>query len=232
MLPMKYAAALGAAVSLSLLTAAPAIAQGQAKQSKQDAGQVEKVLKGWKKKPQEVARDIMSKYGPPQEVTEQRLIWHDNGPWKRTELENVEIDHKFPLPHKDMLLQVVDYKVPADKFDELAQYDGSVIAERTRGELGARCDKEAANFLAVNLAHEIITGKRSMEDAKKEYGEQIVAFASGKPAELMKGLTFKPQKNAGDPGEITLAEVTVEKVKAAMKQKDKEDSAAAGSGRN
>lgn len=231
MLPTKYAAALGAALSLSLVTALPALAQGQAKQRKQDAARVEKVIQNWKKKPQEVARDIMRKYGPPQEVTEQRLVWHNNGPWKRTELENVEIDHKFPLPHKDMLLQVVDYNVPADKFDELAAYDGSVIAERTRGELGARCDKEAANLLAVNLAHEIITGKRSMEEAKKEYGEQIVAFALGKPAPLTKGLSFEPPKRAGDPGEVTLAEETVEKVKTAMKQKDQKGNASAGSRR-
>jgi flavin-dependent dehydrogenase len=231
MLHTKYMATLGAAVSLSLFTAVPALAQGQVKQGKQDTAQVEKVLQDWKKKPQQVARDIMKKYGPPQEVTMNRLIWHNNGPWKRTELENVEIDHKFPLPHKDMLMQVVAYNVPADKFDELAQYDGSVIAERTRGELAARCDKEAANILALNLAHEIINGKRSVEEAKKEYGEQIVAFATGKSAPLTQKLNFQPQKNAGDPGHITLAEETVEKTKAAMKQKEQKESASAGSGR-
>lgn len=50
------------------------------------------------------------------------------------------------MPHKDMLLQVIAYEVPADKFDDLAAFDGSVIAERTRGEIAARCDKEAANI--------------------------------------------------------------------------------------
>ncbi|MGH8284417.1 MAG: hypothetical protein ACRETT_01460 [Steroidobacteraceae bacterium] len=37
------------------------------------------------------------------------------------------------MPHKDVLEQVIDYKVPPDKFDDLARYDGSVIAERTKG---------------------------------------------------------------------------------------------------
>jgi len=30
--------------------------------------------------------------------------------------------------------------------------------------IAARCDKEEPNFLAINLAHEIITGKRSVDE--------------------------------------------------------------------
>ena len=41
---------------------------------------------------------------------------------------------------------------------DLARFDGSVIVERTRGEIGARCDKEEMNYLALNLAHDIVTG--------------------------------------------------------------------------
>jgi hypothetical protein len=33
-----------------------------------------------------------------------------------------------------------------------------VIVERTKGELSARCEGEEANFLAINLAHQIVTG--------------------------------------------------------------------------
>lgn len=55
---------------------------------------------------------------------------------------NEEIDHSFPMPHKDVLLQVINYRVPPDKFDDLAEYDGSVIVERTKGEIAARCDGE------------------------------------------------------------------------------------------
>jgi hypothetical protein len=115
---------------------------------------------------------------------------------------------------------VVSYNVPSDKFDELAAYDGSVIAERTRGELAARCDKEGANILALNLANDIITGKRSVEDARKTYGEQMVAFASGKPAPLVEKLTFQPQPNAGFSDKPVLDESTIQKVKAMMKDKE------------
>lgn len=76
----------------------------------------------------------------------------NNGPWKRSELVNEEIQHDFPKPHHDMLKQAIAWKVPAGKFDDLAEYDGSIIVERTKGEVAARCDKEEANFLAINLA--------------------------------------------------------------------------------
>jgi len=46
------------------------------------------------------------------------------------------------MPHKDVLEQFVNRNVPVEKFKELAQYDGSVIVERTKGEISARCDKE------------------------------------------------------------------------------------------
>jgi hypothetical protein len=219
-----------AALFLSIDIASPVLAQQQTQQqassqASQQAGQagqshsvdqVKQVVSDWKEQPRKVAMEMMNKYGAPQEVTEQRLVWHNNGPWKRTELINEEIDHDFPLPHKDMLLQVVEYQVPADKFDELAAFDGSVIVDRTRGEIGARCDKEAANILALNLAHEVTNGKRSVEEARKVYAEQIVAMASGEPAPLMASLQFQPQQNAGFEDKTILSESTVQKVKEAM----------------
>lgn len=193
---------------------------GQDDQSARAALSAEQVIRDWKETPQKAAHAMIKKYGQPQEVTEERLVWHDNGPWKRTEVINEEIDHRFPMPHKDALLQVIDYQVPADKFDELAAYDGSVIAERTRGELAARCDTEEANILALNLAHEVASGKRSVEDARRIYGEQIVAAAQGKPAPYTRELNVRSQMTAGDPDKTTLDKSTVERVTKLMKEKE------------
>lgn len=216
---IRYKSAFIIAATLALSAPLPALSQ---EQDNQVSSEAKTVIENWKEKPQKVAHKMIEKYGAPDEVTQQRLVWHDNGPWKRTELVNEEIEHNFPMPHKDMLLQTVSYNIPADKFDELAEYDGSIIAERTRGELSARCDKEAANFLAVNLAHDIITGKRSVEEAREEYGKQIIAFAEGESAPLTEKLNFEPQQDAGDPGETTLDESTIERVKKLMKEKDEQ----------
>lgn len=67
------------------------------------------------------------------------------------------------------------------------------------GELSARCDKEAANFLALNLADEIVRKKRSVTDARRMYGEQIMALKAGKPAPYTDRLMFDMMMNTNDP---------------------------------
>src|SRR5918994_4606056 len=147
----------------------------------------EQVIASWKPKPAEVARMMIKKYGQPQEVTSNRLVWHRNGPWKFSELVNEEIPHSFPMPHTDMLYQSIAYRIEPEDADELIQYDGSIILERTKGEIAARCDKEEANFLAINLAHDIATGKRTVADARKFYADSIAMMMKGKPGEYLQG---------------------------------------------
>lgn len=36
--------------------------------------------------------------------------------------------------------QIIDYKVPANELNELAEYDGSVSLHITDGEIAAKCD--------------------------------------------------------------------------------------------
>ena len=138
------------------------------------------------------AREMIAKYGPPTEMTASRLIWGATGPWKQTILYRDEVRHNFPKPHTDFLEQVIDYTVPPDRFDDLAAYDGSVIVERTKGEISARCDKEGLNFLALNLAHQIVTGSIGVDDARKTYGENAMKFLMGEMTPLTAGLQFTP----------------------------------------
>lgn len=171
-----------------------------------DAQAVAEIVGAWPETPQKVAQEVMDKYGPPNEATASMLIWHKNGPWKRTILLRDEVPHEFPMPHTDLLEQFIDYQVPPEKFDELSQYDGSVIVERTKGEISARCDKEPMNFLALNLANDIVTGKRSVEEARRFYGETAMAFKNGESSPYVEGLQFElPEGNTADPDETTVA---------------------------
>lgn len=153
---------------------------------------VDEIVASWPEVPTMVAQTVMDKYGPPQEATPSRMIWFNNGPWKRTILYRDTIQHNFPVPHPDLLEQFINYDVPPDMFDELAQYDGSVIAERTKGEMSARCDAEVANFLAINLANDIVTGQRSVEEARQFYGETLKAFKEeGQSDPYVEGFVFE-----------------------------------------
>ena len=147
-------------------------------------------ISNWPEKSQQAARYMIDKYGVPSEQTATTLVWYAAGPWKRSILYKEEVPHSFPKPHTDLLEQFIDYRVPVDKYDELAEYDGSVIVERTKGEISARCDKEAMNFLALNLAHEIVTGQRGVGSARVEYGRQAMAFMNNQSAPHTTGLHF------------------------------------------
>jgi len=140
---------------------------------------VDQIVSAWPDVPREVAQTVMGTYGPPQEATPSRLIWFNNRPWKRTILYRDVVQHDFPMPHPDLLEQFIDYQAPLEKFDELAQYDGSVIVERTKGEISARCDKEPMNFLAINLANDVATGARTVEEARQFYAETAIGLHGG-----------------------------------------------------
>lgn len=152
-------------------------------------------IRDWPEKTKGVVATTIEKYGPPQEQTASMLMWKDVGPWKKTVISKMEVAHDFPMPHKDVMEQFVDYRVPAEKFDDLAMYDGSVIAERTKGVLSARCDKEEANFLAINLANDVVTGKKSVDQARKHYAEAIAGMMKGgKLDPYLTGLKFPMMK--------------------------------------
>src|SRR5215212_5873154 len=92
---------------------------------------VDNLVASWPEDSRKAATMVVQKYGPPDETTPTMLVWHNTGPWKRTIVYREPVDHDFPMPHKDVWEQFIDYRVPPDKFDDLAAYDGSVIVERT-----------------------------------------------------------------------------------------------------
>jgi hypothetical protein len=154
----------------------------------------------WPAKPKEAAQAMIAKYGQPDGVTPQQLIWYDKAPWKEIIVNRREVPHSFPKPHTDLLEQAIEHRVPPEKYDDLAQYDGSVIVERTKGTLSARCDKEEMNFLALNLAHDVATGKATVAAARKTYADTAMAFMKGEKRPYTQKLQFEIAKgNAGDP---------------------------------
>lgn len=170
--------------------------------SKED---VNKMIQNWPSESREAANKTIAKYGQPAEATQNMLTWNDNGPWKKTMVYKEAIDHNFPMKHKDVLEQVIDYKVPSELFSQIAMYDGSVMVKRTIGEISARCDKEEANMLALNLANDIITGKKNVDEAREFYTQTITSFGNGEKPEYTQKLTFAIAKGGtADPDESTI----------------------------
>ena len=161
-------------------------------------------LASWPVERQVLAAHLVTRYGEPQERTPDSLTWYDNGPWKRTVLYKEGDLHRFPLPHRDVLWQTLNYKVPLNKVVALLSYDGSILIDRTRGELTVHCDSEEANTLTFNIAHTIITGENTVEQAAAYHAQVIEGMRIHEPEEYPLKLLFKtPKSNAttADPGE-------------------------------
>jgi hypothetical protein len=161
-------------------------------------------LNGWPKASLDAAKDMMKKYGNPDESTPTMLVWHNNGPWVKTVIFKDEVPHNFPMVHTDVMQQWVRLRTTEGKIDNLFKYDGSVVVERTTGLISARCDKEGANFLALNLAYDIIQGRKSVDEARKYYSNAIQEMMAGKMDPYMMKLNFGSDMKSADPDVTTI----------------------------
>src|SRR5215217_1691547 len=158
-----------------------------------DRAEVEKITANWPPQPRLGANEMMAKYGPPQEATSERLVWHNPGPYKRITVLNLETPHDFPMPHVDFLEHTISYDVPLNKVADLIAFDGSSTINRTTGELSARCDLEGHNILTFNLDHDIITGKKTVAEARTAFGDNVVEEVKGNHPAYVEQLQFQPQ---------------------------------------
>ena len=162
------------------------------------AAWVQKNLAGWPTVTLALATTLLEKYGHPDSNTAEEAVWYHNGPWKRTILYKEETQHNFPRPHKDVLEQTVSYRVPAEKVGDLATYDGSLLVDRTRGELTVHCDSEEHNILTLNIADDIVKGERTVEEALTYHAQVIRALETNDPQAYAQKLRFKIPKSGAD----------------------------------
>ena len=168
------------------------------------------VIEKWPEESREAAQLVVDKYGEPHEATDSFLVWHRVGPWKRIVASREFYEHRFPAPHYDSVESVLDYEVPSEMFTPLAEFDGSVVAERTAGEVSARCHDEEANNLALNLMHDIVSGEKSVEDARAYYTKEFLDYRRKKPTPYMERLRFEPRGSTADPDQRTISDEELE----------------------
>lgn len=170
--------------------------------------------KNWPEESREAAQLVIDQYGEPDEITDSQLTWNKPGPWKRIVASRAFYEHNFPAPHNDSVESVIDYRVPPERFSDLAEFDGSVIAERTTGEVSARCHDEQANFLALNLMHDIVMGAKTVDEARAYYAKEFADYRRGKPTPYMEKLRFSPdERSAADPDIRLLSDEDLEQAR-------------------
>jgi len=162
--------------------------------------QAQAVAADWYIYSQLVAMKLIEQYGPPDRIESGRLTWYNKGPWQRIAAWNAK-DYYYPAADRlDNVEQTVPYAVPADKRPALAAFSDRITVSKDGSELSARGSDEELNFLALNLAHEIIRGVRSPEEARRFYDRTRELSLAGKSSPYMEGLFFlKMQPRATSP---------------------------------
>lgn len=89
-------------------------------------------------------------------------------------------------------------------FDRLAEYDGKVIAERTKGELAARCAGTSMTFVAIDRAHDIVAGKRPAAEARAEHSRLYEACQNGEKLPYMQPFQLDLPRDTRDPDASTI----------------------------
>jgi hypothetical protein len=164
-------------------------------------------IENWPQESREAAQAVIDKYGEPDEATESLLIWNQRGQWKRIVASKEFYRHDFPMPHTDSIQCFIDYRVPVSSFTPIGEFDGSVIVEHTAGEVSARCNDEEANYLALNLMHDIVMGARSSQEARNYYADEVLRYRRRKPTPYMEDLRFPPKgPGTADPDVRTLSD--------------------------
>ena len=153
-------------------------------------GTAESVIKDWPRGVRATARMLIERYGPPSKAGANELVWTDNGPWLRTTLHKDGLTRAMLGRTKDRLEQTIAYAVPEDKVAELRRYDSRITVNRDAGELTSLADTESRNYLALNLADDIIKGHRTAREAGAFALRARLLENSGKSSPYLEGLIF------------------------------------------
>ncbi len=176
------------------------------------------IIKAWPEESREAAQLVIDEYGQPHEATESALTWHNVGPYKRMIASKVFWQHDFPAPHIDAVETVIDYRVSSEFFTPLAEFDGSVVVERTAGEVSARCHDVQANNLALNLMHDVVTGAKSSTEARDYYAKEFLDYRRKEPTPYMDELHVPTGTNTPDPDTRVLSDEDLERARAEGQQ--------------
>lgn len=156
---------------------------------------------GWPESSVTAAKEMITKYGDPTETTSDSLIWKYPAPFKRIIVHKEIFSSRFPLLHQTSLEHVVDYNAVDSKIDDVWNYNGSVVLNRTKGEMSASGENEAMNILSLNLANDIMHGRLSADGARIRHGKETMNYLNGNRTAYTQTLSFGNQINTTDTGE-------------------------------
>ena len=137
-----------------------------------------------------LARMMIARYGQPDDANDHSLTWVDNAPWKKTVVYRIPPGTRPIIGDGGRLEQSVAYQVPEDRVADLGRFDKGIEVDREAGLLTVTSDAESENFLALNLADEVIQRKRTPKEAVEQRRVLMRLRDAGKASPYYEGLLF------------------------------------------
>lgn len=151
------------------------------------------LVRKWPASSRGAAELLLEKYGEPDQFDRNTLVWFHNGDWKKTIVRRA-VSRRDPTgKNKDFIEQTVGYLVPSDKIAELNRFNPKIDVSLSAGEMSFASESESTNRLALNLAEEILTGKRGVADARAFYAKTTRLAGSGKSSSYLDKIQFEAE---------------------------------------
>lgn len=172
------------------LAAAWCLAAAPARTAPDAMSQAQMQIGLWPNQAKDLAGSLLGEYGAPDETAEDRLSWINAAPWSRIVVYR---DPQGP-DQPAHLLQAVPYRVPLKKWRSLSAFHRGAAYDPVREELVARTDREDTNFLALNLAEEVVRARRTGAEADAFFDKTVALSYSGKGSAYLRKLLFSPAR--------------------------------------
>lgn len=143
----------------------------------------ENIIRNWPERPRLAARAMIEKYGAPEIANADALSWVGNDPWDDTVVRrSADIG--------ESIQQSIHYPVTLPKLAAVRGIGGRIEYDSSSQQLSSTADVEGLNFLALNLADEVVSGKRTAEQARELYRRTRELTAAGKSSPYTSTLLF------------------------------------------
>lgn len=144
------------------------------------------IVRNWPERPRLAALALIEKYGAPQIASTDALSWVGNAPWDDTTVRR-------GADLGGSIQQSVHYPVSLPKLAEINKIGGRIEYDSSSQQLSSTADAEGLNFLALNLADEVLSGKRTSAQASELYRRTRELTAAGKSSPYTSALLFTPR---------------------------------------
>jgi hypothetical protein len=112
---------------------------------------VDEILNTWQEKLREGAFKLINKYGYPDEASVSKLIWYNNGNWKRTIAHRDVLTYLLPNNQSNFLEQTFEsmHVIGEMKIEDFKKEN--IYINRTNKEITVFGENEAVNLLSLNI---------------------------------------------------------------------------------